>query len=73
MADLLPEVALAALLGLVAGGFLNVLIHRLPIMIEQSWQAPAPPGTPTLSLAWPGPRRTARPARSRWPGATSCP
>ncbi len=53
MADLLPEVALAALLGLVAGGFLNVLIHRLPIMIEQSWQAPAPPGTPTLSLGWP--------------------
>ena len=50
--------ALAALLGLCVGSFLNVLIHRLPLMIEQAWaqpldsalQAPAP----SLNLAFPG-------------------
>ncbi len=49
--------ALAALLGLCLGSFLNVLIHRLPLMIEQAWaqpldgalQAPAP----SLNLAFP--------------------
>lgn len=29
---------LAALLGLVLGSFLNVVIHRLPIMLERLWQ-----------------------------------
>ena len=44
--------AIMALLGLVIGSFLNVLIYRLPIMIEQSWQdAPDKPG---LNLAFPG-------------------
>lgn len=28
----------AALLGLVVGSFLNVVIHRLPIMLERQWQ-----------------------------------
>ena len=32
---------LIALLGLVIGSFLNVVIHRLPIMLERSWQAQA--------------------------------
>ena len=27
-----------ALLGLLVGSFLNVVIHRLPIMMERSWQ-----------------------------------
>ena len=31
-------VGIAALLGLIAGSFLNVVIHRLPIMIEREWQ-----------------------------------
>lgn len=33
-----PAIALMAALGLAIGSFLNVLIHRLPIMIGQSWQ-----------------------------------
>lgn len=30
--------AVAGLLGLMVGSFLNVVIHRLPIMLERSWQ-----------------------------------
>ena len=41
-----------AVLGLMIGSFLNVMIHRLPIMIEQSWQDSD--HTPLLNLAWPG-------------------
>ena len=36
--NLIP-IALAALLGLAVGSFLNVLIHRLPLMLERDWQA----------------------------------
>ena len=32
-------IIVASLFGLVAGSFLNVVIHRLPIMMEQSWRA----------------------------------
>ena len=32
-------VALAALVGLVVGSFLNVVIHRLPKMLERGWRA----------------------------------
>lgn len=44
MLDLLQSspgayVALAALLGLMVGSFLNVVIHRLPKMMEREWQA----------------------------------
>jgi leader peptidase (prepilin peptidase)/N-methyltransferase len=35
-------VAVALLLGLLVGSFLNVVIHRLPIMLERQWQAEAP-------------------------------
>ncbi|WP_239222669.1 prepilin peptidase, partial [Comamonas aquatica] len=31
--------ALAGLLGLLIGSFLNVVIHRLPRMMEQQWDA----------------------------------
>lgn len=31
--------AVAALLGLLVGSFLNVVIHRLPIMLERRWRA----------------------------------
>lgn len=31
------HIALAALLGLLIGSFLNVVIHRLPLMMEQQW------------------------------------
>jgi leader peptidase (prepilin peptidase)/N-methyltransferase len=43
---------LAGLLGLLIGSFLNVLIHRLPIMIEQAWSANETRHE-TLNLAWP--------------------
>ncbi|MCC7082040.1 MAG: prepilin peptidase [Burkholderiales bacterium] len=33
-----PFVALCALLGLIVGSFLNVVIHRLPKMLERQWQ-----------------------------------
>ncbi|CAM3918764.1 Type 4 prepilin-like proteins leader peptide-processing enzyme [Pseudomonas reidholzensis] len=33
--------ALATLLGLLVGSFLNVLVHRLPIMLERQWQREA--------------------------------
>lgn len=46
-------VAFMALLGLAIGSFLNVLIHRLPIMIEQSWAAPANTDAPAFNLAFP--------------------
>ena len=53
MANLLPDLALIALLGLAIGSFLNVLIHRLPIMIEQSWREPKTDDSATLHLAFP--------------------
>jgi leader peptidase (prepilin peptidase)/N-methyltransferase len=55
-----PPLAIAfmALLGLCVGSFINVLIHRLPIMIEQTWLQPSDPTQgdklPPLNLATPG-------------------
>lgn len=37
---------LVALLGLVIGSFLNVVIHRLPLMLEREWQATHMPDVP---------------------------
>jgi leader peptidase (prepilin peptidase)/N-methyltransferase len=52
--------ALVGLLGLFVGSFLNVVIHRLPKMMERDWEAQAaelrgesPPAHPPLSLATP--------------------
>ena len=56
-------VILAVLLGLIVGSFLNVVIYRLPLMMERDWRTqcaellgqPAPEGErPALTL-W-GPR-----------------
>ncbi len=33
--------AVAALLGLVVGSFLNVVIYRLPVMLERGWRRDA--------------------------------
>ena len=50
----------AGLLGLMVGSFLNVVIHRLPIMMERDWAAQcaefrgeAPPVFEPLSLSRP--------------------
>src|SRR3989338_3431480 len=50
----------AGVLGLMVGSFLNVVIHRLPIMMERDWAAQcaelkgeAPPVFEALSLARP--------------------
>jgi leader peptidase (prepilin peptidase) / N-methyltransferase len=56
------DAALAALLGLLLGSFLNVVIHRLPQMLERQWAAEcaslsgapaAPADTPPLNLLVP--------------------
>ena len=39
--DPLVFAAVCALLGLFIGSFLNVVIHRLPVMMEREWQAEA--------------------------------
>jgi leader peptidase (prepilin peptidase)/N-methyltransferase len=59
-------VVLAALLGLLVGSFLNVVIHRLPVMLERDWQAQCAelrneplPGLPAYNLVVP---RSACPA-----------
>ncbi len=52
MNDLLA-MSLMVVLGLAIGSFLNVLIHRLPIMIEQSWNEAPVTETPPLDLAFP--------------------
>jgi leader peptidase (prepilin peptidase)/N-methyltransferase len=53
-------VAIAVVLGLLIGSFLNVVIHRLPRMMERDWAAQcaelrgeAPPATEPLSLIRP--------------------
>ncbi len=62
--DLLAQPAIfatvTALVGLVVGSFLNVVIHRLPLMMDRAWReqcaeltAQAPPAYEPLSLASP--------------------
>jgi leader peptidase (prepilin peptidase) / N-methyltransferase len=70
LAELAPAywVALAFALGLLVGSFLNVVIHRLPIMLERQWREqceelkphdPAPPAAEPYNLVVP---RSACPA-----------
>ena len=59
-------ILLAALVGLIVGSFLNVVIHRLPIVLQRQWQqeyaslAETPSegtvATETYNLVWPGSR-----------------
>jgi len=53
-------IALAALIGLVIGSFLNVVIHRLPLIMQRAWRSQCaelssqePPGEEALSLSRP--------------------
>ena len=32
-------ITVVTLLGMLVGSFLNVVIHRMPIMLERAWQA----------------------------------
>ena len=57
------EPALATLVGLAFGSFLNVVVHRLPIMLAAQWRAETleamavkPPATQRFNLAVPGSR-----------------
>ncbi len=59
-------ILLAGLVGLIVGSFLNVVIHRLPIVLQRQWQqeyaelagvpAESAPATETYNLVWPGSR-----------------
>jgi len=57
----LAFVTIALVLGLIVGSFLNVLVWRLPKMLEREWRAqahevlglPAEPGGPTYNLMHP--------------------
>ncbi len=58
--DPMALAAASALFGLLIGSFLNVVIHRLPIMMERDWRAQCaelagsePPATEPLSLIAP--------------------
>ena len=63
-------------LGLVVGSFLNVVIYRLPIMLEREWRAqaaeilprrPLQPPSPANAADAPGIRRPPRrPSASTW-------
>lgn len=65
--DPLAFVAVLAVLGLMVGSFLNVVIHRLPLMMEREWRSECEQllGTATDGQA-PAPFDLARP-RSRCP------
>ena len=56
MNDSVLALSLAALLGLMVGSFLNVVIYRLPLMLQAQWDTPlgeAPPSSPPFNLAVP--------------------
>ena len=54
------QIAFAIVFGLVIGSFLNVVVHRLPIMLERAWRA-------EVSEATDEPLRRRRPARALQP------
>lgn len=65
LSDPLAFTILAGLLGLFVGSFLNVVIHRLPRMMERDWHAQAaelrgeePPASERFNLATQRPRST---------------
>jgi leader peptidase (prepilin peptidase)/N-methyltransferase len=59
--DLLAFALVCLVLGLLIGSFLNVLVYRLPVMMQRDWQAqareilelPAPPDAPLFNLILP--------------------
>lgn len=56
MYDIALPFAVVLALGLMVGSFLNVVIHRLPLMMQAEWagdDAAQPHPVPTFNLAWP--------------------
>jgi leader peptidase (prepilin peptidase)/N-methyltransferase len=56
MSDGILALGLAGLLGLVVGSFLNVVVHRLPLMLQAQWDAETaatPPSAAVFNLAVP--------------------
>lgn len=56
MNDSIYGLGIMGLLGLMIGSFLNVVIYRLPLMMEAQWNAPPDaevPSTPSFNLAVP--------------------
>jgi leader peptidase (prepilin peptidase) / N-methyltransferase len=73
LAELLLSPAVLALFGLAIGSFLNVVIHRLPLMLERGWKSEsaellgvAHDAGPPLSLARPRSRCPACGHAIRW-------
>jgi leader peptidase (prepilin peptidase)/N-methyltransferase len=60
-------VVLAVLLGLMVGSFLNVVIHRLPLMMERDWQ------TQCAELLGQADPNAGQPALSLWGPRSQCP
>ncbi|MDS4028733.1 MAG: A24 family peptidase [Candidatus Contendobacter sp.] len=60
-------VVLAVLLGLIVGSFLNVVIHRLPLMMEREWRAQC---AELLNQADPN---AGQPALNLWRPRSRCP
>ena len=70
--DLWAEPAIAGVLGLLLGSFLNVVIHRLPKMMERQWaqeHAAFAAGTDTPPAPAPG----AEAAFNLWTPRSRCP
>lgn len=59
---------IAFILGLVIGSFLNVVIYRVPIMLEQAWQYEA-----RAILDLPQPTSEDKPSYSLWAPGSQCP
>ncbi|MCC8393915.1 A24 family peptidase [Paraburkholderia sp. MMS20-SJTR3] len=65
------QIAFAIVFGLVIGSFLNVVVHRLPIMLERAWRAEISEATDAADAA---PSADGLPARyNLWVPRSACP
>jgi prepilin signal peptidase PulO-like enzyme (type II secretory pathway) len=63
----------AFLLSLLVGSFLNVVIHRLPVMLDRQWRAQAEEMLVDTGAAVPGPQTGPRRRRRRRRTTSSSP
>jgi leader peptidase (prepilin peptidase)/N-methyltransferase len=66
-------IALMLVVGLLVGSFLNVVIHRLPIMMEREWQAQAEEIVGPQPYQPPAPERPAPPVYNLVVPRSACP